>query len=59
MSLLSSWDEIDVRVKLLADDVWEAEDDETGFLSVGVDIVFLNDQFPCQWCKLVLRSKMW
>ena len=37
MSLLSSWDEIDVRVELLAYDVWEDEDDKTGFLSVGVD----------------------
>ena len=38
MSLLSSWDKMDVCVKLLADDVWAAEDDKTGFLSVGVDI---------------------
>ena len=30
-------DEIGVCVELLADDVWEAEDDKTGFLSVGVD----------------------
>ena len=29
---------MDVCVKLLADDVWAAEDDKTGFLSVGVDI---------------------
>ena len=28
---------MDVRAKLLADDVWAAEDDKTGFLSVGVD----------------------
>ena len=27
MYLLSSWDEIDVRVELLADYVWAAEDD--------------------------------
>ena len=27
-----------LRVELLADDVGEAEDDKTGFLSVGVDI---------------------
>ena len=26
------------RVELLADDVWAAEDDKTGFLSVVVDI---------------------
>ena len=37
MSLLSSWDEKDVRVKLTEDYVWAAEDDKTGFLSVGVD----------------------
>ena len=49
MSLLSSQDEIDVPVRLLADDVWEAEDDKTGFLSVGVDSFDRfknNDQFP-------------
>ena len=38
MSLLSSWDDMDVSVKLLVDDVWAAEYDKTGFLSVGVDI---------------------
>ena len=38
MSLLSSWDEMDACVELLADDVWSAEDYKTGFLSVGVDI---------------------
>ena len=38
MCLLSIWYEIDVRVELHADDVWEAEYDKTGFLSVGVDI---------------------
>ena len=37
LSLLSSWNEMDVCVKLLADDVWAAEDDKTGFLSFGVD----------------------
>ena len=36
MYLLSSWDEIYVHVKLIADYVWEAEDDKTGFLSVKV-----------------------
>ena len=29
---------MDVRFELLAYDVWEAEDDKAGFLSVGVDI---------------------
>ena len=38
MSLLSSWDEMDVPVELLAYNVWAAEDDKTGFLSVGLDI---------------------
>ena len=61
MYLLSSWDEIDVRVELHADDLWEAEDDKTGFLSVGVvsfDQLFLkNDQFSCPWCKLVLKNE--
>ena len=37
MSLLSSWDEMDVRVELTSDDVWAAEDYKTGLLSVGVD----------------------
>ena len=51
-----------VRVKLLADDVWAAEEDKTGFLSVGVDIFLIdyiwgNDQFPCPWFKLVLQNK--
>ena len=35
--LLSSCDEMDVPVKLLADDACAAEDDKTGFLNVGVD----------------------
>ena len=38
MSLLSCWDELDVCVKLLADDGRAAEDNNTSFLSVGVDI---------------------
>ena len=36
MSLLSSWYDMDISVKLLADDVWAAEDDKTGSLSVEV-----------------------
>ena len=58
MSLLSSLDEMYVRVGLLVDDEWAAEDDKTCFLSVGVDIliyyIWKRDQFPCPWCKLVL-----
>ena len=45
MCLLSSLDEIDICVKVLTDDVWEDEDNKTGFLSVGVDtfnILFLQ-----------------
>ena len=38
MSLLSSWDEMDVRVELIGDDVWAAEYYKTGFLIVRVDI---------------------
>ena len=38
VSLLSRWDDMDGSIELLADDVWAAEDDKTGFLSVGVDI---------------------
>ena len=38
LSLCSSWYDIIVRVKLVVCDVWLAEDDNTGFLSVGVDI---------------------
>ena len=38
MYLLASWDDMDSGIELLADDVWAAEDDKTGFLSDGVDI---------------------
>ena len=37
MFLLSSWDEMDVPVELIEDDVWAAEYDKTGFLSVELD----------------------
>ena len=37
MSLLSIWYDMDVRVELLADDVWAAEYDITGSLSVEFD----------------------
>ena len=39
LSSFSSWDEMKVCVKLLAYDVLVAEEDKTGFLSVGVDIL--------------------
>ena len=38
LSLSSSWDDIIVCDKLVVYDVWFSEDDNTGFLSVGVDI---------------------
>ena len=47
ISLLSSIDEIDVCVELLADGVWEAEEDKIGFFSVGMDFfdqLFLEKQ---------------
>ena len=37
MSLLSSWDKMDVPVELLADDAWASEDDKTVLFSVWVD----------------------
>ena len=37
MCLLSCLDQINVRVELPAYDVWDAEDDKTGFLNFGVD----------------------
>ena len=37
MCLSSSLDRIDVHVELLADDVWEFDDDKPYLLSVGVD----------------------
>ena len=59
MSLLSSWYDIDVRVRLFADGVWEAEDSKTCFFGVVVDIFDLffwkKYQFPCPQCKLVLK----
>ena len=47
LSLLSRWNEMKVRVKLLADYVWATEEDKTVFLCVGVDIfdwLYLKEQ---------------
>ena len=44
--MLSSLDKIDVRVELLADYVWEADDDKPAFLSAGVD--GFNRLFLCK-----------
>ena len=38
LSLFSNWYDVIVRVKFVVYDVWCAEDDNTGFLIVGVDI---------------------
>ena len=38
LSLFWSWYDIIVRVELVVYDVWCDEDDNTGFLNVGVDI---------------------
>ena len=38
LSSFSSWDDIIVCDKLVVYDVWFAEDDNTGFLSVGMNI---------------------
>ena len=38
LSLCWSWWDIIVRVELVVYDVWFAEDDNTGFSSVGLDI---------------------
>ena len=38
LSLFSNWDDIIVCDKPVVYDVWFAEDDNTGFLSVGVDV---------------------
>ena len=38
LSLFSSWDDIIVYDKLFVYDVWFSGDDNTAFLSVGLDI---------------------
>ena len=43
LSSFSSWDDIIVRVELVVYDVWFAEDDNTGFMSVGVGIFDILD----------------
>ena len=52
---------MDVPVVLLSDNAWSAEDDKTGFLSVGVDSSInyscKDYQYPWLWCKLVLKNK--
>ena len=59
MFLLSSWDKMDVRFGLLADDVWAAEDDKRDGLSVGVhsfDWLFLLRQ-PISLLKMQISTK--
>ena len=61
LSLCWSWLDIVVGVELVVYDVWFAEDDNTGFLSVGliflIDYICKNDQYPCPWCQWVLKTK--
>ena len=61
ISLLSSWYEIDVPVKLLTDDAWASEEDKTVFLSVVVDILIdyicKDGQYSCPGFKLVIKNK--
>ena len=47
ISLLPSWDDMDICVKLPADDAWSDEDDKTGLLSIGVDIS--NQLYLKEW----------
>ena len=49
MCLLSSIDKIGVSVKLLSDDVWEAEDDKTVFFIFVVDSFYQLSLYP--WSK--------
>ena len=62
MSLLSIWDEIGVHVKLLADDVWAAEDDKTGLLSVEVDsfklIIFEKRPISLPTIQIIIIKKI-
>ena len=61
LSLLSSWDEMKVCVKLLADDVWASEQDKTGFLSVGVDIydqLYLKER-PIYFSMVTISTIKW
>ena len=61
LSLFWSWWDIIVGVELVVYDVWFAEDDNTGFLSVGLDIsvdyIWKNDQYPCPWYQWVLVTQ--
>ena len=63
-SVLSSWDEIDVCVELLADDVWAAEYDKTVFLSVEVNsfesIIFVRKtSFLAHGANEYYKTKIW
>ena len=52
---------MDVRVKLLADDIWAAEEDKTCFFSVGVDIfdqLYLKQQ-PISLPMLTISNIKW
>ena len=54
------WDVIG-GFEIVIHDVWFAQDDNTGFLSVGldflIDYICKSDQYPCPWCQWVLKTK--
>ena len=61
MSLLSSLDEMNVCVELLADDAWGSEGDKqvSWILEwiVSVNAICKDNQYPCPRCKLVTKHK--
>ena len=63
MCLLSSLDKIDVHVELLADDVWEANDDKLYLLSVGLDSsnqsCLYRQQMSFPMLKIVIKLNIW
>ena len=56
---------MNVRVKLLADDVWASEEDKTVFLSVGVDVfdrLYLKElpiSFPVVTMSTIKKYDKW
>ena len=63
MSLLSSWDYMDVPVKLLVDYIWATEDDKqvSWMLDwiVTVNYICKYGQYPWPSCKLVLKQNIY
>ena len=54
---------MDVHVGLLADDVWAAEDDKTGFLSVEVGsfdwLIWKTKHFLAYGANYYYKTKIW